>query len=495
MILGFRLLPKKTEETVIVNNTFVGGVGGYITSASLLSNRLSITSANITNFQNDGVNISAYIDANYSINASTFINDYTITYWKDYGNRCIAVNDRSFRSGTNGLGLLTHVHIPACINAYNTYLFYRRDTFKEIVMSRTTAMGLTNGGTHDNQFGGLTNWGSCKLWVPVSLQTANGGAVEGDVAYFISRGGTVVYVTNYTAPSAITGLTVSSVYENSVQLSWEVPANTNGIMKYQIRVNHQITTIETINNTIRIAGLTNGTVYRFEVMSVDTFYNFSPLSNPAYSLVNGAHPDWASSFIAYYNFDGDVLDSANSNDGTAYNVTYESGIAGQSLVLNDTTSYVNLNSTSLIGGKNAFSVACVFKMNTANDNNILYGSWVTTPSILIRVHTGALQFYTHTGVQVGGTFTGFTDTTTFHHLVCTYDGDKMKMYLDSVLLGTTYNQTGVINNGVETEAWGRGQATNFGNFSLDGGALFDYALNQSDVTTIHNLQMGGYELI
>jgi hypothetical protein len=69
------------------------------------------------------------------------------------------------------------------------------------------------------------------------------------------------------------------------------------------------------------------------------------------------------------------------------------------------------------------------------------------------------------------------------------------MLLDGVLSLTTYAQTGSINSsGGENEAWGRERA-NYGNFTIDGGAIWDKGLTESEAIGAYNKQNGGEDLI
>lgn len=490
-LLGFRLLPKKTDIPPIINNTFIGGVSAYINTAAGVAGRLSITSANVSNVIVDGPNISCYIDADYTINASTFINDYAITYYLDYGSRCVGINDRSFRSGTIGAGVLKYVYLPGCTTALNQYQFYRRNELLELVFPRLTSLG-TSPSVFDNFVGGLPNLSATKAWFNVALQTNNGGGIDDDVAYIIGRGATVTWVTNYTPPETITGFTATQIYDDSAQFTWTAPVATNGVMRYQIFVN-DVMKIETTKLTIRVAGLTNGVVHKVQIRAVDTFYNIGPFTTN-YALINGTTITWENSFISYFNFDDNVLDTLSANTATAYNTFYEPGTSGNAIVLSGTSAYVDLNSTSIIGGKNAFSIVVAFKMNALVDNNVIYGSWAPPYCAIVRVHTGQLQFYTYTEKQVGGSIVAFTGTTEFHHLVATYDGDKMKMYLDGVLQSTTYNQTGATGTGGESEAWGR-YGTAYGQYTLDSGGFLNKAVTQAEVNEMYAKFTQGEELI
>lgn len=495
MILGYRLLPSSGNQDgdVIQNNVFIGGVSATMYDAATIRPKLNyIAASEIKNVIVDGPNISFRIDTNYSLTNWAWRHALDITYFKDLDGYCTSINEATFRKSALWTGGTTHIHLPGVETVSSLYNFYRNSYMQEIVLTspNLTQLGATVS-ANDSNFGGGANWSGCKLWLNDNLRTANGGGAEADLASF---NGTIVWVTSYVAPDPITDVAVSQIFENAAQLTWSVPTNTNGMMKYEVFVNGVMYT-STTQTTIKVAGLINGTVNKFEVKGVDNFYNKSELSNAAYALINGPHIAWRDSMISYYNFDDNVLDSHGTNHGTAIDIAYEPGISGNAIALNDTSACVDLGTTHIVRGRDEFSIITMFKMNIANDSNIIYGSWDSPYAVIVRIHTGQLQFYTYTSNgQVGGTFVAFSDTTTYHHLVCTYDGASMKMYLDNVLVGPTYNQNGIINSGTQNEAWGR-ERTNFGALSLDGGAIIGTAINATEVDEIYNLQMGGTELV
>jgi hypothetical protein len=494
-LLGFRLLPKKKENAVIRNNIFIGGLSATLNSPTSLRPALGNIAANlITNVIVDGEDVSCRVDTDFNLGGQAFRHNLSIKWYIDLDGHCKLISDATFRSNAVGDGRMTNIFLPGCANVNLSFNFYRKSTLREIVISSPSLVLIGSTTADEANFGGLTPWGNTKLWANINLQTSNGGGVDADINYFIGRGGQVTWVSNYTAADAINNLSVVQVNDESVDVSWGVPTNTNGIYKYEIYVN-DINKITTFGTTIRVAGLVSGSVVKINVKSVDSFYNISVDSNTLYVLINGANSvTWQDSIISYYKFENNVLDEKGINNGTAFNITYEPAASGQGIVLNNTTSYVNLNSTTIVGGKNAFSIVVMFKMNVNDNQNIIYGSWAPPYTAIVRVDNSQLQFYTYTDKQAGGSFVAFTDTTTFHSVIATYDGAKMKLYLDGILQATTYDQTGITGTGGESEAWGR-YGTFYGNHTLDGGAFFNKALNQSEVTEIYNIQNSGNELI
>lgn len=91
------------NNSVINLNTLVGGVGATITNETLLAEKLlDVSAGDISNFSIDGSNnISCTINIPYSINASAFLSDTSITYFHDIDGHCTSVGISGFDSATN----------------------------------------------------------------------------------------------------------------------------------------------------------------------------------------------------------------------------------------------------------------------------------------------------------------------------------------------------------------------------------------------------------
>ena len=202
--------------------------------------------------------------------------------------------------------------------------------------------------------------------------------------------------------------------------------------------------------------------------------------------------------IHYYNMNNQAEDGVGSIDGIETDVTYVPSLSDEAAKFNDSSSRIQLLPNPL-EGLAEFSLSMIFKMTTNNSNNALCGAWHANPPnayTILRVSSSQLQWFVMTDSlsQSGGSFIPFTDTTNWHHLVVTYDGATMKMYLDSVLSGTTFSQTGDMNTTLQDFTIGR-ERTNTGNHAIDGYGVWDVAIDQTMVTDIYNTQIGGSELV
>lgn len=344
--------------------------------------------------------------------------------------------------------------------------------------------------------GDITSFGSIEESIDISTHSSNAFSLDvttdGSILTFCDFTNDNViqyYIPSTTPPSAITDLALTTAYDTMLDLNWSVPSSTKPIKHYEIEVDAVFNSKWDSNSGFAL-GLTPSTSYDITVYAVDAFDNKSLVSNEVTTSTNTTQFPLFDDLISYYRFENDLLDSQDGNDGTGTNETYITGQSGDAVKL--TNGYVDLSTTSLVGGKAAFSVSCWFRLDV-NARQTIYGAWGTQDCIIIQYNSGNLDFFTFTSAQIGGNFTAWSDFTNWHHMVATYDGSDMKMYIDGSLLSTTFAQTGTMNNSSQNEHWGRFESFT-SNEALDGGGVWDIALSQSEVTQIYNIQKQGFEL-
>ncbi|MEY3501810.1 MAG: hypothetical protein RL308_3483 [Bacteroidota bacterium] len=303
-------------------NTFIGGVASTITTAGALATKLGIASNRITNFKIVGSDIECSISGEYAMTDSCWNGDSLLTYYKDNNGLVVNPSSRFIRANANllfinfprlnslidecfvntnaieeiNLPLLTtmsgnygaialnsnlkRIILPQLVSSIYGYdsQFWYSPSLKTLYIPRCTSLGSTQG----RNAGILTdsNLPNLKIYAHPSLQTSNGGGVEGDLAFAISNGATVRYVTNFTAPSSITDLTSGTITSTSIQLNFTAPTGSaNAIDYYEIWLNG-VNSNKTITASGQyITGLTLNTTYNIELKPVDIFYNKSTSNN------------------------------------------------------------------------------------------------------------------------------------------------------------------------------------------------------------------------
>lgn len=200
--------------------------------------------------------------------------------------------------------------------------------------------------------------------------------------------------------------------------------------------------------------------------------------------------------LAYYKLDelsGSVINTVGTGNGTNFGAT--TGVIGKkglAYSFDGVNDYVNTN-LNLLGGKSAFTIAFWFKnLETATALNVFFGQYNTgSQKIYIGTFFGNLRVITYTTAQAGGTIFPFTDTSNFHLLIITYNGEQILSTLDNVNSATVYNQTGAINNiNPLSEQIGNDGRTNYGKAIIDEVAVWDRAISIDEKTLLWNSGAG-----
>jgi len=199
----------------------------------------------------------------------------------------------------------------------------------------------------------------------------------------------------------------------------------------------------------------------------------------------------ADGVTAAWHLDGSgtlVVVSAGSNNGTSSGTTSETGhVSGNSRGFDGTNDYISVP-TGITSNRAAFSISLWANLDTTAAIRGLYTQWEAgSVSVLLRVSSGSLQFFTYTTAQIGGTTQAFSTTGVWTHFVATYDGSTMKTYVNSVLSGTTFSASGSTNNTGALEYIGN-DGTNSSDFDgeIDEVNTWNRAITQSEVTELYN---------
>jgi hypothetical protein len=267
-------------------NTYIGGVASTINTRSALATKLGINTGDISYFEVVGNNIKANIISNYTIPASTFYDNYDLTYYLDNSNKVTNIGSDGFRNAKNckqfkfnGITTLsgnynfrcdatpqisTIISLANC-TSITGQSFYGADNFVyKLYIPKVTTLGADT--ANNNVLYGAPAGGK-RLYINTFLQTANAGAEEGDIAYIRGRGATINYVANYTAPSAITDLA-----HNASILTFSTPSSTNAIDFYEVFVNG-VYKQEITGSGSTVSGLVTGD--KVTVYTCDIYYNKS----------------------------------------------------------------------------------------------------------------------------------------------------------------------------------------------------------------------------
>ena len=210
----------------------------------------------------------------------------------------------------------------------------------------------------------------------------------------------------------------------------------------------------------------------------------------------GAPSSLLTGLLSYWKVDGNSTDSTWTNSGTDTNVTYTSG--GNNGKINQGANFVgtggiNLSTTSSLTNQLTFS----FWVNCTSVTSYQWifvksdGVWPTTSSWAVMFSPSAsswkLAFSTWNGSSERRLETTALSNNTWYHVVCTYDGATMKIYINNwtpVTLSASWN----INNITKATAWGRygSYAGLYLTWAIDEMGVWSRAITAAEVTTLYN---------
>jgi hypothetical protein len=439
-------------------NTEIGGVASAINTPALLASKLAIDVNRITNFQIVGSDIKCKITGSYAMPISCW-GVSPITYYRDNDNLVTSLLLNSFRSNSNlpkieFNGVLTcggyqtsysqigDIILPNCtvINDYAFFDTYNYASEKKIVIPRCTTLGSS--ALSNNVFQqGIGN--KTLIYAHPSLATNNGGAPDGDIAYAISGGATIRYVTNYIAPNQVITLSAGAIYNTAVRLNFTAPSSTNAIEYYECYVNGVFKNKITASGGY-ITGLTALTLYNITVIAVDIFYNKSVVSNSLSVSTNTAVFMSRDRMVAYYKLDETTGATANDSFSTQHltntGITInQSGKVGQSYLA--TTLGQKLATTLATPITEKFTINCwVYRTATSGNlggimqqgdfaTNNGFGMWIWA--------SGNLSWRINQIYNSSDSATFAIPLNTWKMITMVYNQVNVKIYIDSVLKATT----------------------------------------------------------
>jgi len=486
-------------------NTEIGGVSATISSASALATKLGISVGAISNFTIVGSDIKCKITGSYGIPSSAFYTtastyyrdiDYLVSSIGDLGfyatqafvgydadfENCTSVGTQAFSPGNSGGGA-NKILLKNTTSIGNS-CFGGSNKTDVIYIPSCTSLGSTSG--NDNVFfnNDAPLKSGIKIYVHPSLATNNAGAPDGDLAWVITnRQADVRYVTNFTAPSAITTLAAGTVYNTAIQLNFTPPSSTNAIEYYECYADGVFKSRIYASGEY-IAGLVASTNYNITVVAVDVFYNKSVVSNTVNQSTNTTSALPTTGLISYYKRDSDSNDSVNGNNGADTSLSYVAGKINNAGSYNGTTSKTSIGNPANLQ-LSTVSLSCWIKSSGAGSG---YRSIISKryaynvyfkDNVLVTYSYGSPVGEKNTGLNIGNG--------TWKHIVLVQQSgvtNGTKIYINGdLVLTTTVGQTAQTDSvffGHDTDASG------YTNFILDETSIYNTALTQGEIQLIYN---------
>ena len=249
-------------------------------------------------------------------------------------------------------------------------------------------------------------------------------------------------------------------------------------------------------DSTEIAGQVNGTdSYVFKTDGTIEFGNTLP------TLPSDEH------LVGYWAFDdgsGSVAvdGSGNGNDGTLVNMEdadWVDGVVGKGLNFDGThTEYVNLNAVN-VAGASAGSISVWIKSNGAweTHDTIFYcgdgPAWASMRFVLAGLNTNQIYFAVADGTSSITTAcrSGVLSPDTWYHIVGTYDGSNVKIYVTGELKDTVGSS--IVPGAFNPSFTGIGfmnYSTRYWNGLIDEVRIYSTALTASEIKALYDYPAG-----
>jgi hypothetical protein len=465
-------------------NTEIGGIAATISTPALLASKLGISVGTISNFSIVGSDIKCKITGSYGIPISAFnylgTPSFTYppcTYYYDKDGLVTSLGEGAFSSYS-----LKWVYFKNATSVgYRCFADGSGNQRDFVYIPSCTNLGGSVGDDSNFIYGLQTKI----IYVNPSLATCNSGAPDGDLAYAITQGATIRYVTNFTVPNPVATLASGTIYNTVIQLNFTTPSSTNTIDYYECYVNGVKKNNITASGQY-ITGLTPSTSYNFTVVAVDVFYNKSVMSNSVSVSTNTTSAVPTTGLVSYYKLDSNSNDTFGSNNGTDTSVSY---IAGK---INNAGSYNGSTSKTLVGNPanlqlNTGTISCWIKTSGAGSSyRSVFGKIQAYNMFLVD---GVFGIYSWAGVS-GFKSTGMSlNDGLWHHLAFVFDsGTSLNyLYVDGVLKLTTSMTVATQSDNVCI-----GSSNSIQNFNglIDEANIYNVKLTQNQIQLLYNSGTG-----
>jgi hypothetical protein len=206
------------------------------------------------------------------------------------------------------------------------------------------------------------------------------------------------------------------------------------------------------------------------------------------------------SAVATYNLDGNANDLGGNYNGTASNVTYETGKFGQCAVFDGSSGLIPLSNGAIVDVTNDYSISMWIKttdtvsMNRFFDN-VLSNGYLKN-QVVIVLYNNDFRVYpiSSDGSYTcdGFTFSAPTVENAWMHVVFNIKYDRTyNIYLNGINYAGTDVQNTYITSATTGTTLGKADGDYF-NGQIDQVRIFNRALTQEEVTTLYNENVAKY---
>ena len=194
--------------------------------------------------------------------------------------------------------------------------------------------------------------------------------------------------------------------------------------------------------------------------------------------------------ILFMHFQKDALDySGRGNDGVLLNNTlFSDGFLGAGVVFNGYSNFINISNSGVLRPDLITLSAFV---NPAYENGVYYimgmanGSSNAIDVYSLKIENGKLRFLIGNNVNISG---GRLTNNTFHHVVGSYNGKYAKIFVDGVVVNSTY-APGIISYAYAGDIFigKKNDEANpeYFNGTIDEVSIYDYGMREDEVRLLY----------
>ena len=185
---------------------------------------------------------------------------------------------------------------------------------------------------------------------------------------------------------------------------------------------------------------------------------------------------------------GEVLDSAGTRHGSRVGnaTTTAAGLLGRSGTFDGNGDYVNFSSTI---SNASFSISAWVKPAISNeDDKGIVSLWTNSATGYMQALIGGKARIYVNGTSVEGS-TLLSSTTTWYHLVGTFDGTTIKVYVNNALVGSGSAGAVSTTGNAQIGTYNSRVSSSFNGF-IDEVGVWSRALNTTEISTLYNSGAG-----
>ena len=416
------------------------------------------------------------------------------TYYFRY--RCDNASGTSF-STTGSFTTLSAVPTIIFTNSpgtYNTATINYSLNANGLATTSLVKYGLSSGNLSNSVAGSSASSSSATgAFANLSGLTANTTyyfQIEATNSAGTSTSATLSFITTTQAPAIGFVVNSSAITTNSATINysvWDKELPTISLVRYGLSsgsltmqsAGFSVSGNTTISGNVSLSGLNQNTTYYYQVEATNT-------AGTSTSTVGSFTTLAESTSLAEYTFNNTYDNSIGNTpfadiSGTTSFVSDRNSVANNAIQVVGNTNNGTFSNAAAPTGANARTISLWYKTSSHAGYKSIFSYGTAVANKTFGAYFGPTGNIFFQGYSYDHDFGGTYTLNTWRHLVLTFDGTDLKLYLDGALVGTVARP--LLNTGVGTNF--RIGNTNF-TMQFDDLKIYNYALGQADITSLYS---------